>query len=480
MSSTCNDGVLFEHWHADVTGTRSSSVHNPATGEVICAFRDADADEVDQLVTKAAGAFDRWRATTPAERADLLLELAERLLARGDEFAGLECLNGGKPYAVAREEIAYDVDVLRFMAGAVRVSHGTGAGEFVKGSTSMTRREPLGVVGLITPWNFPLMEALWKIAPALAAGNTIVVKPSELTPLSTILFVQMAQEVLPNGVLNLVLGDGSTGRALVEHPDIRLVSLTGDVSTGTKVASGAAASLKRVHLELGGKAPTLVFADAPVRAVAAELAGLAFVNSGQDCTAPCRIVVEEPIYDEFVGAFVEGAARLTCGDPREQGTDLGPVISASHRDRVSAFVERAVEDGATLLAGGAPIDGDGYFYPPTILVDVAQSAEIVQREVFGPVVTIQRAASADQMLAMANDVPYGLAASVWTCNVDLALRFSRELNFGTVWVNQHMVLANEMPFGGFGQSGYGKELSAHAIDEYSRIKHVMLKAAPAL
>jgi len=470
-------GALVEYWRAEANDL-ASFVHNPATGEVLETFRNATADEVAAVVKEAADAFGSWGRTTPAERAALLLALADRLESDGERFAQVECDNVGKPLALAREEISYDADVLRFMAGAARVSHGPAAGEYLTGSTSMTRREPVGVVGLITPWNYPLMEAMWKIAPALAAGNTVVIKPSELTPLSTILFVELAQEVLPPGVLNLVLGDGSTGRALVDADEVRLVSLTGDVSTGAKVAASAAATLKRVHLELGGNAPALVFADSDISAVAAQLAGTAFANAGQDCTAPCRILVEDAAYEAFMTAFVEHTCALRCGDPREDGTDLGPVISRKQLERVAGYVDRAVEDGAAVLLSGAVPDTPGYFYPPTVLAEVTQSAEIVQQEVFGPVVTIQRASSDDQMLAMANGVPYGLAASIWTADVDRALRFSRELEFGTVWVNQHLVLANEMPFGGFGRSGYGKELSAHAIDEYSQVKHVMLKAAP--
>ncbi|MFD7956115.1 aminobutyraldehyde dehydrogenase [Streptomyces ardesiacus] len=470
-------GPLFDHWRASPDDGNVSVAHDPATGERLAVHRNATPEEVAAAVEKAVSAFGTWGRTAPAERAELLLALADRLEAAGEDFARAESANVGKPLALAREEIAYDADVLRFMAGAARISHAGAAGEYVNGSTSMTRRDPLGVVGLITPWNYPLMEAMWKLAPALAAGNTVVLKPSELTPLSTILFAQLAQEVLPDGVLNLVLGDGTTGAALVEHPAVRLVSLTGDVATGKKVAAAASATLKRVHLELGGKAPALVFADAPLDTAAAELAATAFLNAGQDCTAPCRVIVEDAAYDSFVEAYLKAVAGLRCGDPEDESSHFGPVISRRQLERVEGFVERARSAGASVLTGGRRIDRPGWFHEATVITDVRQDDEIVQREVFGPVVTIQRAASDDEILAMANGVDYGLAASVWTNDVSRSLRFTRDLAFGTVWLNQHMVLTNEMPFGGFGQSGYGKELSAHAIDEYSQVKHVMLKAA---
>lgn len=470
-------GPLFDYWRTGAADSNAFVAHDPATGEPLDTYRNATSQEVASAVEKAASAFSTWGRTTPAERATLLLALADRLEAAGEDFARTESANVGKPLALAREEIAYDADVLRFMAGACRISHAGAAGEYVEGSTSMTRRDPLGVVGLITPWNYPLMEAMWKVAPALAAGNTVVLKPSELTPLSTILFAQLAQEVLPDGVLNLVLGDGATGAALVEHPAVRLVSLTGDVATGKKVAAAAASTLKRVHLELGGKAPALVFADAPLDAVAAELAATGFLNAGQDCTAPCRVIVEDAAYGAFVEAYCKAVADLRCGDPEDESSHFGPVISRRQLERVEGFVGRARSTGASVLTGGRRVDRPGWFYEATVITDVRQDDEIIQREVFGPVVTIQRAGSDDEMLAMANSVDYGLAASVWTSDVNRSLRLTRDLAFGTVWLNQHLVLANEMPFGGFGQSGYGKELSAHAIDEYSQVKHVMLKAS---
>jgi betaine-aldehyde dehydrogenase len=475
MQDDTVDGPLAQHWRAAAGDAAAIAAYDPALGRPRASYRAADDDEVDAAVRLAAQAFVSWSRTTPAERSGLLLRLADGLEAAGETFAQVECANVGRPLAMVRDEIAYDADVLRFMAGACRVPHGMGGGAFLEGSTSSVRRGPIGVVGLITPWNFPLMEAVWKVAPALAAGNTVVIKPSELTPESTILFVQLAQEVLPPGVLNLVLGDGGTGRALVAHPDVRLISLTGDPGTGRKVAEAAAATLKRLHLELGGKAPVLVFDDADVPAAAAELAALGFVNSGQDCTAPCRVIVHTAVHDVFVDAYCETVRSLRCGDPRDPATDVGPVVSARQLDRVAGFVDRARAGGATVRLGGRTREGAGYYYEPTVITGVEQGDEIVQREVFGPVVTIQRGDDDEQMLAMANGVPYGLAASVWTSDVDRALRCTDELAFGTVWVNQHMVLANEMPFGGFGQSGYGKELSSHAIDDYSQFKHVMMK-----
>ncbi|MBB6627586.1 aminobutyraldehyde dehydrogenase [Nocardioides sp. KIGAM211] len=469
-------GPLFDEWMTTGDVGDTTPALAPASGEVVATFRNASSGDVDEAVQTARRAFATWRRTTPADRAALLLELATRLEADSTTFARAESVDVGKPMAAALEEIAYDADVLRFMAGAARISSTAAAGEYTNGATSMTRREPLGVVALIAPWNFPLMEAMWKIAPALAAGNTVIIKPSELTPLSTLLFVQLAQEVLPAGVLKIVLGAADTGRALVDHPDIALVSLTGDVATGKKVAAAAAASLKKVHLELGGKAPVIVFADVDLTATAKELAGIAFLNAGQDCGAPCRVIVEDAAYGEFVEAYVAAVDQLKVGDP-DDDTAIGPLISQRQLDRVAGFVERARASGATVLTGGERLPGPGFFYPPTVVVGVAQDDEIVQNEVFGPVVTIQRGHDDDEILAMANDVQYGLTASVWTADVGRSLRFARELSFGTVWINQHLVLANEMPFGGYGQSGYGKELSAAAVDEYAQIKHVSMKSS---
>jgi betaine-aldehyde dehydrogenase len=473
---TAQKGVLSDHWRATPVDTATFEVTNPATGASIEVFRCADAAEVNRHIEAGASAFPAWSRTTPAERASLLLRLAAVIEAHTDELAALESANVGKPLAAAAEEVAGAVDTLQFMAGVARTSQVEAMGEYVPGSTSMVRREPLGVVALITPWNFPLMEAAWKIGPALATGNTVVLKPSELTPLTTLRLGELAKDILPAGVLNIVLGAGDTGRALVDHPDVRLVSVTGAVATGKAVAASAAGTLKRVHLELGGKAPVLVFADVEnVTAAAEELVQAAFANAGQDCCAACRIIVEDSVYDEFVGAYCRAAAELSVGDPTDPETEMGPVISARQRDRVRGFVDRARDAGAQVPVGGHCGDGRGFFYPPTVITDADQAAEIIQSEVFGPVATIQRATGDDTMLAMANDVPYGLAASVWTSDLRRAMRFSRDLQFGTVWVNQHFGTATEMPFGGFGESGYGKELSAHALDEYTQLKHIMIK-----
>ena len=462
-------------WVADVGQPGVSVVVSPVTEQPIAAYRNATEDEVDAAVQEAAAAAPAWGQTPPVERAEILLRIADAIAAEADAFAELECENVGKPITHARDEMPWVWDVVRFSAGAARVSHAPAAGEYANGSTSWLRREPLGVVGLIIPWNYPLLMATWKIAPAIAAGNAVVIKPSELTPQTTIKLVDLANRFLPPGVLNLVLGDSSTGKAIVAHPKVRMVALTGDVSTGKAVAASAASTLKRVSLELGGKAPVLVFADSPVRETARDLVGFGFANGGQDCTAACRIIVEEPVYEEFVVAYCDEVAKLRVGDPADPETTMGPVVSKPQLERVAGFVERARGYGAKVLTGGERLPRDGWFYAPTVVTDVEQSCEIIQREVFGPVVTIQRGRDEGEMLAMANDVDYGLSASVWTTDLGRVVRLTRDLDFGTVWVNQQIYTAPEMPFGGFRNSGYGKELSAHGLDEYSQFKHVMVK-----
>ncbi|WP_029113767.1 aldehyde dehydrogenase family protein [Mycobacterium sp. URHB0044] len=448
-------------------------VVNPADGTSL-AVLPMDTD-IDAAVAAAAAALPAWSALTPGERSSYLLQIADRLEEYGDELAELESRNVGKPLSHAREEISPSADAMRWAAGAARSAHGLNAGEYAPGILSYALREPIGVVGLITPWNFPLLEAIFKLAPALAAGNTVVLKPSELTPLTTIRFAELVADILPTGVLTVVLGDGRVGATLVSHPGVGLVSLTGDVSTGMKVAANAASGLKRVHLELGGKAPVLVFDDADLEATVAALVACGFGNAGQDCCAACRVIVSDAVYDDFVDAYVRRIANVVVGDPSDDATVMGPVVSAKQLERVIGFVDRARADGATVRCGGARVDRDGYFYAPTVITDVDQSSEIIQKEVFGPVVTIQRAADDDQMLQMANDVVYGLAASIWTKDLDRTQRMTAALAFGTVWVNHHQNTVPEMPFGGYGHSGYGKTLSSISLDDFSNVKHVMVK-----
>src|SRR3989449_1529822 len=450
-------------------------VLNPATGETIAEVPRATAADVDRAVQAAKEALVEWLETTPGERAGLLLKLADAMDEPGEELAELESGNVGKPLSYARDEMPVCADNIRFFAGAARILEGRAAGEYMRGYTSFIRREPIGVVGGIAPWNYPLMMAVWKLAPALAAGNTQVLKPSEQTPLTTLRFAQLAAEILPAGVLNVITGDGvPAGEAIVKHADVRLVSLTGDVETGKIIARTAADTLKRVHLELGGKAPVIVFDDADPAAVAEGIKIAGYWNSGQDCTAASRVMAGPKIYDKLLEELVPAVDSLAVGDPAEgDEIEMGPVISKSQQDRVLGFLDRAKK--ATVLTGGGA-DGDrGFFVKPTVVVDVGQEDEIVQREVFGLVVTVQRFADDDQALAWANDVNYGLAASVWTRDIRRALNAARKLQFGTVWINDHIPLVSEMPHGGFKQSGYGKDLSAYSLEDYTQIKHVMAK-----
>ncbi|MGP3998833.1 gamma-aminobutyraldehyde dehydrogenase [Streptomyces sp. 8N706] len=451
----------------DAGGSRTSELIDPATGEVSAAAVVSDAAGVDRAVRAAEAAFPGWAATTPAERQEALLALAAALLARAEEFADAECRETGKiRQVVLEEELPQCVDQIRFFAGAARLMHGGSAGEYLAGHTSSQRREPVGVIAQITPWNYPLMMAVWKIAPAIAAGNTVVVKPADTTPSSTVLLAEVAAEVLPPGVFNVVLGDRDTGRLLVEHEVPAMVSITGSTRAGIEVARSAAATLKRTHLELGGNAPVLVFDDVDVPAAAEGIVAAAFYNAGQDCTAATRVLVHADVHDAFVAALTERAEAM------KPGADFGPLNSEIQLSRVLGLLDRLPEH-ARLHCGGHQHGDSGYFLAPTVVSGLSQDDEIVQEEIFAPVITVQRFGDDDEAVALANGVPQGLAASVWTRDHGRATRLTTRLDFGCVWINTHGLLAAEMPHGGFGQSGYGKDLSLHGLEDYTRVKHVM-------
>lgn len=450
------------------------NVLNPATGKVIAQVNEASEEQITAAVGAASRAFAGWAGTVPKDRATLLLKLADRIEAEAQEFAALESQNCGKPLAAAlNDEIPAIADVFRFFAGACRAMHGALAGEYLPGFTSMIRRDPIGVVASIAPWNYPLLMAAWKLGPALAAGNTVVLKPSEQTPLTTLKLATIFAELFPPGVVNIIHGRGNTvGAPLVAQPEVAMISLTGSIASGEKVLSAAVNGTKRTHLELGGKAPVIVFDDADVEAAAEMIAGTGYFNAGQDCTAATRVIAGPGIHDAFVEALTEQAKNTVFGDPLDDNTYMGPVITSAQRDRVAGFVERAPSH-ARVTAGGNASGDAGYFFEPTVVAGLNQDDELVQEEVFGPVITVQQFSDEAQALAWANGVKYGLASSVWTKDHGRAMRMAKHLDFGCVWINTHIPLVAEMPHGGFKQSGYGKDLSMYGFDDYTRIKHVM-------